>query len=365
MLPSIVHTSNSLPAATLEKSSLNSQEMLDIEEAIMHLTKKVRENPYLIDEYIELGRLFRKKGAYQKAFILHRNVLIRDDLKREQQARVNAELGYDYLFSKTKDHGAEYFLQSLKLNKDSLYVLDGLYQCYRQTRELEKSAEVLRTISKNHPERKKDLAILLSEIALKRAEMNQISSAKKFIDQAFEFDAESPLAYLTKARIQGLDNKRKEAIETLEEFIQKWPGSTLFALKKIENHYYEMNQYPRYSYTLNKCIQRDPTNFHAHHALGKYLVKIRKPDEALEQFQKAIDICPYSVQSLKEIVNLYTQKQDTKNALTTIENFLSSFPDQRSLTCPRCNEGFSDLSKNCPICMDSRKFDHDFSHAGA
>lgn len=213
MLPKLIQTFNALPVFTPEKQALNAQELLDVDDAILHLSRKVRENAYLIDEYIELGRLFRKKGDYQKAFLLHRNQLIREDLKRHQQARVNGELGYDYLCSKTRDHGESYFLQSLKLNKDSLYVLEGLYQCYRQKNELEKSADTLRTISKNYPERKKDLAILLSEIALNKAHSHQMSMAKKFLDQAYENNPDSALAFLTRAQIQSMDHRRKEAID--------------------------------------------------------------------------------------------------------------------------------------------------------
>ena len=104
MLPKVTTPFEALPVYSPEKHSLNARELLDVDDGILHLSRKVQENAYLIDEYIELGRLLRKKGDYQKAFLLHRNLLIREDLKRYQQARVNGELGYDYLFSKTKDY---------------------------------------------------------------------------------------------------------------------------------------------------------------------------------------------------------------------------------------------------------------------
>ncbi|MCC7460540.1 MAG: tetratricopeptide repeat protein [Proteobacteria bacterium] len=363
MLPAVCDTSK-LPTPAPERHRLQGQELLDVEDAILHLSRKVRENVHLIDEYIDLGRLFRKKGEYQRAFLLHRNVVIRSDLRKDQQARVLGEMGYDYLLSKTRDHGESYFLQSLKINKDSLYVLEGLYQCYRQTKNYEKAADTLRTIAKNYPDRKKDLAVLLSEIALQKLNAHQISSAKKFLDQAFDCDSNCSLAYLTKAKILSSDNKRKEAIDILEEFIEKWPQSTLFALKKIENLYYEMNQYSKYSYSLNKCIQKNPQNFYAHHALGKYLIKIRKNDEAIQEFQRALEICPFSIQSLKEIINLHSQKQDISLVVGAIDGFLNSFPNQQGYACPRCHEGFSDLSVDCPICTEPNRLNYDFTTAG-
>ena len=354
-----------LPATSMEKPMLSSQDLLDMDEAIAHLSRKVRENSNLIDEYIELGRLYRKKGEYQRSYLLHRNLLARDELKRDQQARIYAELGYDYLFSKTKDLGETYFLQSLKINRDSAYVLEGLYQCYRQHKELEKAADTLRLICKIYPERKKDLAGLLTEVALHKAELHHMSSAKKCVDQAMEYDAHSPLVYLTKSHLQALEGKRKDAIETLEEFIEKWPNYTLFALKKIENLHYEMSQYARYPYTLTKCIQKNPQNFYAHHAYGKYLIKIRRFDEAIEQFQKALDLCPFSIQSLKEAIQLYSDRQKLTEALQLIENFIGALPNQKASNCPRCHEGFSDLSKDCPICMEANKFDERYNSTGA
>lgn len=351
VLPSIIlQPSDSQPAEFFEphEKPLSAHDLLDIDEAISIFSRKVKENCHLIDEYIELGRLFRKRKEFQKSFILLRNLLVRDDLRREQQSRVYAELGYNYLFSKSKDHGEAYFLQALKNNKESFYVLDGLYQCLRQTKQLEKAAETLRGIVKTFPNRKSDLVILLSETALQKAKEGQMSQAKKALGQAQDIKTESPFLQLAQAQIQTMDQKRKEAIQTLEEFIEKWPTYTLFALKKIENLYYEMNQYSRYSYTLTKCIQKNPQNFYAHHALGKYLIKIKRVDEALEHFEKAIDLCPFSIHSLKEIVKLYMSKDDPDGVLRILETFVASPQNQRAIACPRCH-GINS-NHDCPIC---------------
>jgi lipopolysaccharide biosynthesis regulator YciM len=330
--------------------SLSTIDRLEIDEAIHSLTKKVKENSLLIDEYIELGRLFRKKGQYQKAFMLHRNLLIRDDLKREQFARVQAELGYDYLFSKTKDFGEAYFLESLKYNRDSVYTLEGLYQAYRQSKQYDKAADTLKNISKINPDRKLDLCILLCEFAVEKMGGHDISAAKKRLDQAFDLKVDSPHLYLTKAQILTFEGKRQEAIETLETLIQKWPETTLFGLKKIEGLYFELNQYTRYFYSLSKCLRLNPQNFYAHHAMGKYLVKVRQPDQAMTHFAKAVELCPFSIHSLKEMVQLYAQKNDTQGAMKALEIFLTAVPNQKIFSCSKCQTQFNEVPKECPVC---------------
>lgn len=348
--PAIIPPTLEWNPAKREKSdgALTYHDKLDIDEAIAHFSKKVKENCHLIDEYIELGRLYRKKGEYRRSYILLRNLIIRDDMKKEQQARTHAELGYNYLFSKNKDFGESHFLQSLKYNRDSMYVLDGLYQSYRENKNFDRAIETLRTIVKQNPDRNEELVLLLTETALQKLNTGEISSAKKFLDLAKDIGIDSPFLHLARAKAQTLESKKKDAIHTLEELIEKWPSSSPIALKKIETLYYEQNQYSRYSYTLTKCLQKNPQNFYAHHELGKYLIKIRKPEEAIEHFEKAIQLCPFSIESLKEVIQFYKNKNDSEGIIKILDVFLSALPNSFGLSCPRC--GGKEQNGDCPVC---------------
>lgn len=349
----ISHTLEWNPLENRDKTerTFSHHEKLDIEEAISHLKKKVKENCHLIDEYIELGRLYRKKGEYRRSYLVLRNLIIRDDLKKDQQARAHAEIGYNYLFSKIKDFGESHFSQSLKYNKDSTYALEGLYLSYRENKNFDRAIETLRTLVKQSPDRNPELVLLLTETAIQKLNAEEISSAKKFLDLAKDLGIDTPFLHLAIAKVQSMESKKKEAIATLEELIEKWPSSSAIALKKIETLYYELNQYSRFSYTLTKCLQKNPQNFYAHHELGKYLIKIRKPEEAIEHFEKAIQLCPFSLESLKEVIQFYKNKNDPEGVVKILDVFLSSLPDALALSCPRC--GGKDSSKNCPVCSST------------
>lgn len=52
MLTKINPSFDALPVCTPEKHSLNAHDLLDVDDGILHLSRKVQENAYLIDEYI-------------------------------------------------------------------------------------------------------------------------------------------------------------------------------------------------------------------------------------------------------------------------------------------------------------------------
>ena len=328
--------------------TLTESDKLDIDEGIAQLSKRVRENHQLIDEYIDLGKLFRKKGEYQRGFVLLRNLLVRDDLKRDQQFRVYAELGYIYLFSKTKDYGEAYFLQALKLNKNSSYVLHGMYEAYREVGDIEKAIGTLRDLVKIQPDRQPELLMLLTESCFEKASQGHLAIAKKWLDQAEDLKIESPFLHLARAHVQTLDKKSKEAIKTLEEFVDKWPLSSPMAFKKIETLYYESNQYNRYAYTLTKCIQKNPQNFYAHHELGKYFMKIKKTDEAIDHFEKAIQLYPLSMQSMKELIEFYKIKNDQDSIARILDTLITAMPTNQTMACPKCNSFHP--TPGCSVC---------------
>ena len=348
MLPKLASQVIEYPEPIEALTQLSFKEELDIDEAIKILSEKVQKDHELVDEYIDLGKLFRRKGEYRKSFALLRNLLVRNGLKKIKKSRVYAEMGYNYLLSKTRDFGESLFIQAQKLDRNSLYIQEGLYQSYRRSGQYQKAADTLTKITHTRPERRMELVYLLSKAALEKLRLKETGLAKKMVAAAQKVGVESPFLHLSIAEIQSNEKKWEDAVKTLEELIFRWPNSTLFALRKIENVYYEMNEYSKYAYSIRKCLQKNPQNYFAHHALGKYLVKIKKTEEALEHFEKAIELYPLSIQSLKEVIEIHLQKESPESALEILETFLSADPNQKNSFCP-LSQG-TQADPNCTFC---------------
>jgi lipopolysaccharide biosynthesis regulator YciM len=68
----------------------------DLDRAEEALVRAVRSDVDGIESYLALARLYRMRGEIGRAIRVHQNLLLRDDLSREQRLRALADLGADF-----------------------------------------------------------------------------------------------------------------------------------------------------------------------------------------------------------------------------------------------------------------------------
>ena len=305
-------------------------------EDIERLISKVKDNAQLFDEYIDLTRLLRKKKLFENAFELLQKLNIREELTKNQKARIHGELGFVLLETKNKNFGIAEFQNSLKLNRESYYVREGLYWAYLSNKQFEEAALELKTIAQKYPDRKKPLALLCSEIAEMRLLSNDLSDAKKWMDESLKQKVNLPFIEMIKIEILIKEKKFKESILLLEAIIDQYPITTFAALKKLESIYFEKKEYSRYQFSLIKVLQKNPNNGFAHFAMGTYLKKIRKPEQALNHFKQALDEDSLRLMALRETLSIYAKQKNLVTEGQAYDTILAALPTTFEMPCLKC-----------------------------
>ncbi|MEZ4818559.1 MAG: hypothetical protein R3A45_01210 [Bdellovibrionota bacterium] len=158
-----------------------------VDQYIDFFSTRLRSNSESIEEYIELANLFRHKGKYKKAFTLHRNLLARPQINKKLKAMILAEMGFDYLYSKTKDFGEHFFAQSLDLQRKNAYALEGLYQCFRQQKKYPQALTTLKKLLQFTPDKRDQFNVVYAEMVMLHLQEGDLVQAQKWYKKATQY----------------------------------------------------------------------------------------------------------------------------------------------------------------------------------
>ncbi|MCB0326473.1 MAG: hypothetical protein KDD52_02535 [Bdellovibrionales bacterium] len=334
----------------------SSRKFFELEQTTQLLSEFVKNNPDSIDEYISLGRLFRIRGYYRKAFKLHRNLLYRPSLSKKTKAKILTELGFDYLESQTSDYGQDYFERALGLHRNLESAEEGLFLSYQRRNQYINAITWIKKICKRHPEKKSTLARVYAELSLAQLKNKQIKQAKKSIKKSFKVSKEEAFSFLVRAQIELHEKQNDLAKNTLQSFIEKWPGYSLFALKKLEDLHYETNSYGDFGNCLQKILAHHPNNSYVHHYLANHHIKMKKNDAAKTSFQEALHANPHNIHAVEDYLHFCLDLKEIDLAQSIVRGFSLALKSKREFECLSCKKSFAHIPKDCTRCMGWNTF---------
>ncbi len=102
-----------------------------------------------IETHLALGGLYRKRGEFDKAILIHQNLLSRPTLEIELKNQALYELAKDFYYAGLYDRSEKVFknLSELKSYKNS--ALEHLIKIYEVSKDWERAIDLIKTISYN------------------------------------------------------------------------------------------------------------------------------------------------------------------------------------------------------------------------
>src|SRR5213083_1813930 len=163
----IVHESRALPRSYFKGLNFLLNEQPD--KAIEAFIEVVKVDPETIELHFALGSLFRRRGEYDRAIRMHRNLLERPDLGGEQRLHAMVELGQDYLKAGLLDGAEETFLK-LKGSPHRAEALKFLLEIYHHEKDWMKAVGSALELEKDSGQSaQKEIANYYCELALSEA----------------------------------------------------------------------------------------------------------------------------------------------------------------------------------------------------
>ncbi|MCB1198389.1 MAG: hypothetical protein KDK51_08440, partial [Deltaproteobacteria bacterium] len=284
-----------------------------------------------------------------------RNLLARPQINKELKAMILAEMGFDYLYSKTKDFGEHFFSQSLELQRKNAYALEGLYQCFRQQKKYPQALNTLKKLLRFTPDKRDQFNVIYAEMVMLHLQEGDLVQAQKWYKKATQ-SGKSALLDLMYVQLCLAENKTADAVDKLTAMIMQYTQHSAFLIHKLEDLLFETNQYDQYFQILTRCHQQNQNHPYVNHALAKYYEKTSQHDKAKQFYVYASQQHPSNLQIFKDSVAFFHKHQDV-NTLPTIENFLSSITANKTYACDSCQEKFDRIPKHCKTCKGWNLFD--------
>ncbi|MGB7541463.1 MAG: lipopolysaccharide assembly protein LapB [Burkholderiales bacterium] len=207
------------------------------DKAIEAFVEVVKVDPQTVELHFALGSLFRRRGETERAIRMHRNLLERSDLGREQRLHAMFELGQDYLKAGLLDRAEEVFLK-LKESPHRADALKFLIEIYQQEKDWLEAIAVARELEKDSGQSaQKEIANYYCELAMSEATHSRPEEAKRHLDAALAAHRKCVRANMILGDLAVAAGDHAGAIEAWKLIEQQNPPYlALVAQRLLESH---------------------------------------------------------------------------------------------------------------------------------
>ena len=324
------------------------------DEAVDHFLQALDINSETVDTHLALGRLFRKRGDVEKATRIHRALLARPDLEKNQLLLAQYELANDYMAAGLLDR-AERILLELgnaqgEIKWRSLQLLTELYQ---NEKEWDRSITVAQQLlGRKRPSTRPLLAHFCCEKAQAFICSGGIDAARKELKRALGYDGSCVRASLLKGSLElGAGNYRK-AIKAYKRVRYQDADFLTEIITGLACCYHKLGREKELGQFLRECLQ-DNASVGLALASADYLYF---GDNKLEDTNRFIGDVLQATPSLKSVAYLLdTQKQKLgpvkEERLDNLQAIVGQLIElQPVYRCNHCGYSGKKLVWLCPGC---------------
>ncbi|MCZ7564797.1 MAG: lipopolysaccharide assembly protein LapB [Burkholderiales bacterium] len=154
------------------------------DKAIEAFIEVARVDPETVELHFALGSLFRRRGETERAIRMHKNLLERSDIAREQRVLALYELGQDYLKAGLLDRAEEVFVR-LREGPHRATALKNLLDIYQQEKDWDKAIDVARELERDSGQSwQREIANFYCELAAQEINHSRPEVASTRLDDA-------------------------------------------------------------------------------------------------------------------------------------------------------------------------------------
>lgn len=316
------------------------------DKAIEELTNAIELEPDIVDVYISIGNLFRKKGEINRALIIHKGLLARK-LDREKKIEVYVNIGIDYKKAGLYDRAKETFKNALSFDPKNQTIKKHLEEVYEDSKDWESALEWQKRFGEN----KKITAHIYCELgkkALKEPSNNSMKKAYELFSQALNEDKNCFDAMLNLGILYYNTLDKKKAF-------QFW-----FDAVKVKNEFFNLvlenikDKNDLYYFIIQALIYH-PRSYYILYFSALYLLKLEKHKKSLSVLHIMLknNYYPQNVITLS-IKCLAKQSSDKR-----FEHLASKLQNNVKYTCKSCGYSTHLFFWKCPKCRswDSTKLE--------
>jgi lipopolysaccharide biosynthesis regulator YciM len=236
------------------------------------LVRAVRSDADGIESYLALARLYCIRGEIGRAIRVHQNLLLREDLDKEQRLTALADLGADFRQGGFEDRAIACYEDVILDDKRDLKSLRALVQLYAQTGRYSRAIEYSRRLTRlEGSERGDDEARLYAEMAKAQYAEGHHDDARRSTKKALRCDKRCVAAWVLLGDLEAERSRAKAALAAWSEVPRLDRASGPLVYAKLEATYAALGRARDFETFVQGLLEEQPEDSNARRALASVL----------------------------------------------------------------------------------------------
>jgi len=324
--------------------------------AIKKLKEALNIDTELVNGYIRLGNLYRKKGDIERAIKIHQSLTVRPTLRREEEKKVYFSLVQDYLESNRPNRAIAFLREILKIDKNDKIARELLLKIYEDMQNYQDCIALCEEYSDLTGEQR--LAYYYTGLANTRLSESgedkeeRIKEAQNLFKKALRIKPDSVSVLYNTAEFYKNNGDLKRAKEYYLKLLELQPDFAFLALNDLEKVAYETGTFDQIIPLYEKIFKQNPKNFSVGFALANLYEKKNEIEQAKDVYRKTSELYPDAVLPRLYMMKLSTDTKAIKKELSEIEKILSV----NHFVCKKCGNKTKKFTFLCPNCRSIESY---------
>ncbi len=321
------------------------------EEAYQVLRGVVRGDPDNIDAYLKLGDLLRERGEPGKALRVHKELILRPNLKNKDKPFILKSLALDHIELGQGSSAISTLQELLKTNHSPIWTLERLLPLYEKDGLWDEAYTVRQKIAKLKGEdASTDLALYKASAGELMVSKGEMKRARAYLKEALKLDPQCTPAYFWLAESYQREGRWSEAIDWWKRLGEEIPQKCFIGFKRLEEALYKLGRFEEVMDIYQRILEKEPGQ-------KETILALVDVYEKKGMINEAIKVCERVSGSSEEVslllAKLYAQQGDLTRTREVIDELLDR---NRGFICRWCGYRSEEPLWKCPQCQRWRGF---------
>ncbi len=325
--------------------------------AIKKLKEALNIDTNLIDGYIRLGNLFRKKGDIERAIKVHQSLTARPTLKKDEEKKVYLSLAHDYLQSNRPNKAISFLREILKIDRTDRIARDLLLKIYEDLQNYQDCIAICEEYGGGSIDNQR-IAYYYASLGNARPsestedQGDRTKEVTNLFRKALKFKQDSVSALYMTAEFYKNFGELKKAKEYYLKLLDNHPDFAFLIIPELEKTAYEIGTFEQMIPLYEKIFKQNPRNFSVGFALANLHEKKNEIELAKEVYRKISELYPGSSLPRVRMMKLSADTKSIKKDIADIERLLA----QNDFVCSKCHNKTKKFSFLCPNCRSIESY---------
>ncbi len=322
------------------------------DKALEKLQATVRLDTDFVDAYVKIGDILRESGTPDKALKIHRDLAVRPVLPDDQRISVMKALAQDYQALGRWQQALSACESILSTDRRNQWALDMQLSLYEEMGDWQAAYEIIRKNNRySKQEKSTRLAAYKVEQGLQNVRAKREHDGRVCFREAIKEDPACVPAYLELADSYIREERSKDALEVLDDYIKRIPQFADLAFARLKQVLYDLGQFAMMERIYLELEKDHPAVVSGLLGLAEIYEKKGELNRAVESCERALAVDPNRLDAKLMLVRLQS-KMGREEAAADIAAELSNaiLSTFSRFVCQNCHHEAVDYFWRCPSC---------------